>query len=155
MNLTDKQIKRILTAAGAVIQEARHHQLPLALVTKLADLEEATTVKSNILTPTQRLILTTLRDAEDASDFHNAEIVCEGIECWIGYMRISRATVNALVRMVLLHYDKVGGAEHYTINGSGRAALEDENVIERIQHCLATGQSCDERGNPLTFGERS
>lgn len=100
------------------------------------------------LTPTQRRVLTTLRDADDSGDYYSSEIVCDG-ECWLGSKRVARRTVQALVEMVLISYENSGGAEHYTINGSGRATLEDESVIDRIQTALLTNTPCDERGYPI------
>lgn len=50
MQLTDKQIKRILNAAGALAQEAKHHKLPRAVTDNLTELEAATSVEPEGMT---------------------------------------------------------------------------------------------------------
>lgn len=106
-------------------------------------------LNAKILTPRQREVLEKMRAADDAKDYDNAEIVCDGGECWLGDEKLSRRTVDELVGMVLLSFDNLGGAEHYTLNGSARAALDDESVIMRIRAALATGTNVDDRGFPV------
>ena len=49
-------------------------------------------------------ILRLLKDAEDREDWEESEIVCEGAQCWLGSTRVSRATVNQLLRLVGVPY---------------------------------------------------
>lgn len=60
-------------------------------------------------------VLQSLQAAERAENWDHAEIVCDGIDCWMGDERISRQTVNRLVRVVAVSLDDGGGAEHYTL----------------------------------------
>lgn len=79
-------------------------------------------------------ILTQMKDAEDVDDFDDAEIVCEGRSCYVGLDSISKATVNELLRLVLIHDDNDQGSkmERYSLNEEGRAMVADPNYVPKI-----------------------
>lgn len=95
------------------------------------------------LTPTQREVLEMLEGGE--------EIVCDGLECWIGLRRIAARTVSRLLYMCLIREERMGGYRHYSINGTGRAALKDEAVIDRVHAALIRGGSYTETGELVTL----
>lgn len=101
------------------------------------------------LTPREREILAHLQAAEDSGDDYEAEIVCDGGQCWMGSERLRQSTVDSLLRKVCLSHNNLGGADHYTINGTGREALKDESVIDRVQAAMAGGGNVDSRGYPI------
>jgi hypothetical protein len=109
---------------------------------------------AHVLSKAQRRVLETLRDAEDANEKidtiaacdkpeydENDEIVCCGVECWIGMTRISHATVNTLLRLVSISdvSDANGGARRYRINETGRNILADESQISVLVQSLHEG----------------
>jgi hypothetical protein len=105
------------------------------------------------LSKAQRRVLKTLLDAEDANEMiavmatcdkpeydENDEIVCCGVECWIGMTRISHATVNTLLRLVSISdVSDNGGARRYRINETGRNILADESQISVLVESLHEG----------------
>lgn len=84
-------------------------------------------------------VLQSLQAAERAENWDHAEIVCDGIDCWMGDERISRQTVNRLVRVVAVSLDDGGGAEHYTLNGTGRALAEDPALVGDVEAAILRG----------------
>ncbi len=91
--------------------------------------------------PSKRAIevLRSLRAAERAENWDQAEIVCDGLDCWMGDERISRQTVTRLIRVVALSLDDGGGAEHYTLNGTGRALADNPALVRDIEAAIARG----------------
>lgn len=99
------------------------------------------------LTDVQRHVLTKLRDAEDnvteAADpfgYPDYEIVCEGLDCYIGLERTSRRTVNALLNLMAI--SEVGGGGNfarYQINETGRNILADESQIDVVLRSVCEG----------------
>lgn len=86
-------------------------------------------------------VLTQMKDAEDTDDFDDAEIVCEGRSCYVGLDSISKATVNELLRLVLISDDSDGkGVERYSLNEEGRAMVADPDYIPKIVPLLAGGR---------------
>ena len=85
-------------------------------------------------------ILTQLKAAEDDDNLDDAEIVCEGRYCYVGLDSISKATVNELLRVVLIRddSDQNGKLERYSINEEGRAMVNDPNYIPKIVSLLTT-----------------
>lgn len=77
-------------------------------------------------------ILTRLKDAEDADNLDDAEVVCDGRTCYLGLDTVSKAKVFELLRLCLLSYDNSGGSEHYLLNEDGRAMANDPNYIPKI-----------------------
>ncbi|PZR93526.1 MAG: hypothetical protein DI537_10435 [Stutzerimonas stutzeri] len=84
-------------------------------------------------------VLRTLRAAERAENWDQAEIVCDGLDCWMGDERLSRQTVTRLIRVVALTMDDSGGAEHYTLNGTGRALADNPSLVRDIEAAIRKG----------------
>ena len=84
-------------------------------------------------------VLTQMKQAEAEDNLDDAEIVCEGRSCYIGLSSISKATVNELLRLVLIHDDsnQGGGMERYSLNEEGRAMVDDPNYVPKIVKILA------------------
>jgi hypothetical protein len=82
--------------------------------------------------------LARMKTAEDADELADAEIVCEGRECWIGLTKIARRTLNELLRLCLVHDDSEQGkgVERYTLNSEGRAMVADPNYVPMIAKLL-------------------
>jgi hypothetical protein len=111
-----------------------------------AKCDDCTPVK--ILTPAQRRVLEKLRDAEDRAEqaadpysYPEYEIVCEGIQCYIGLERTTWAVVNALLRIMAISDTTSNGESYhrYSINETGRNVLLDESQILSIREALAEG----------------
>ncbi len=79
-------------------------------------------------------VLSLMQRAEDTAEYSDAEIVCEGRYCYVGLKSISKATVNELLRLVLIRddSDQNGKVERYTLNEEGRAILIDSTYIPKI-----------------------
>ncbi|MFC5505363.1 hypothetical protein [Bosea massiliensis] len=84
-------------------------------------------------------VLQSLLEAERAENWDHAEIVCDGIDCWMGDERLSRQTVNRLVRVVAVSLDDGGGADHYTLNGTGRALAENPALVGDVEAAILRG----------------
>ena len=87
-------------------------------------------------------VLTRMKQAEDADELDDAEIVCEGRDCYVGLDSISKATVNELLRVVLIHddSDQGGKVERYSLNEEGRATVKNPNYIPKIVPLLAAAE---------------
>ena len=83
-------------------------------------------------------ILREMHDATVREDFENAEIVCEGIECWLGIRRVACVTVDMLLRLVCLSEDSENKVRRYTINGTGEAVLRRPELVEEIAQALVS-----------------
>lgn len=92
------------------------------------------------LTPAMHLALTELDKAECEERFDDAEIVCDGIECWLGYRRVSYRTVKALLKLMALSFDESGGAQHYTLNDTGRAIQGRPALAKEIYAAVLKGR---------------
>lgn len=101
------------------------------------------------LTTTQRELLKEMASAEDAENYEDAEIVCQGIECWIASRRVSWRTVKALLCCVLISEEGDHGVYRYTINGSGREVLKDDGALARIREALLSGSAVGSDGRPI------
>lgn len=79
------------------------------------------------LSSRQLNVLREMRDAEIADNLEDAEIVQEGRECYRGLVKISPATVAALLRACAISRSQVGsqGVDYYHINETGKQILED------------------------------
>lgn len=88
-----------------------------------------------------RRTLEELRDATDQERYEDAEIVCDGLQCWLGMRRVAWMTVNKLQQFVAISdvSDENGGARRFTINETGREILKDESVIYELMKALRTG----------------
>lgn len=84
------------------------------------------------LTVRQQEVLHIMATTEDIED---AEIACEGIECWIGNKRISYKTVKALLGYILISGWEFGsevGIQYLHINESGKRYLAGEQMLYRV-----------------------
>lgn len=91
-------------------------------------------------------------DAEEKAGNHeDAEIVCEGFICYLGIDRISHRTVTNLLSHCCVSSSKDEGSsmDRFTLNGTGRAALEDNGVPERVRLALISNIAVDQSGSPL------
>lgn len=96
---------------------------------------------SRTLTPAMKRLLVAMRTAEEANDLEDAEIVCDGIECWLGDVRTSRATVNRLLCLTLVSESSWGGGtDVFTINDAGRAVLKRPELADELATALASGR---------------
>lgn len=92
-------------------------------------------------------------DAEEKAGNHeDAEIVCEGFVCYIGVDRISYRTVTNLLShcCISLTTDEGSSIARFGLNGTGRAALEDADVPERVRLALVSKAAFDQKGFALT-----
>lgn len=80
--------------------------------------------------------LAEMREAEVADNHEDAEIVCDGGECWLGLRRVNRNTVNALLEVLAVRHDTLGGADHYTLNDTMAVVAGKPFTIEnnRVVH---------------------
>ena len=85
------------------------------------------------------LCLTEMREAEDAENYEDAEIVCEGIRCWLGDCQVSYSTVQGLLRLVLVSDTSDSGVHRYTINDTGRGVLLRPELAAEVERVLAAG----------------
>ena len=92
-------------------------------------------------------ILTRLKDAEDADNMDDAEVVCEGRTCFVGLDTVSKAKVYELLRLVLISDDSEQGkgVERYSLNEEGRAMVNDPNYIPKIVPLLTADH--DDQGS--------
>jgi len=83
------------------------------------------------LTPRQQEILHLMSGAEDT---YNSEIVCEGIHCWLGTIRVSFKTVKTLLQYVLISGWKFGAntVQYLHINESGKRYLAGERLLYQV-----------------------
>lgn len=81
---------------------------------------------SHLSVAAQRVLARMLK-AEQVEQFDDAELVCDGRQCWVGLEQTSRAVVNELLREALIRdtSDVGKGAERYTLNEDGRRAAVD------------------------------
>lgn len=88
---------------------------------------------------------------EADENWDDAEIVCEGITCYLGGNRTSQKTVNNLIEHCCVSEcsDEGSTLHRYRINGTGKAALEDQSVPDKVRLALLRGIPVDERGDPL------
>lgn len=103
-----------------------------------------------MLTKRAMEVLGLMKAAQDQEDWEGAEIVCSGIDCWLGETRISRSTVTCLVRHVAVSLASEPDAmERYTLSGTGKAILDDPATADRIVAALYAGRNVDATGNPV------
>jgi len=74
-----------------------------------------------------RRVLRLMLEAELAEQFEEAELVCDGAQCWVGLERTSRTIVSELLRRALIRDcgESGKGIERYTLNEDGRRAAVD------------------------------
>jgi hypothetical protein len=79
------------------------------------------------------------REAEE--DAEPAEIVCEGLACWIGTRRTSHALANRLLALMLVgEASDEGGLRRLRLTGPGRAAaVRPERAGDAYRALLSGG----------------
>lgn len=94
------------------------------------------------LSKRQLEILRALIAAEDADDHDHSEIVCDGIQCWLGLTRVHAQTVKSLLMNMLVtrHSDNSGNLFRYTVNGCGRAIAKDPGQYEILLKAIMENQ---------------
>jgi hypothetical protein len=100
-------------------------------------------------------VLRTMKAAEDAGDWEEAELVRDGgREWWLGYETVAPRTVERLVTcMAVSDRSDEGKVRRLALNGTGKAILEDPLVAEAVMTALRTGGAFDERGRPIVCPE--
>lgn len=104
------------------------------------------------LTKAQRRVLEWLREAEDSNTaadtdasraiYDHDEIVCQGIECWIGLERTNWRVVLGLLRLIAIsdrsdEGNSMGGdVRRFRLNETGRNYLKDETQIDAVLTAL-------------------
>lgn len=102
------------------------------------------------MTPAQIRLLFEMSSAKDAGDYADAEVVCCGIECWIGLRRVSWKTLKGLLQWCAISEERESkGVLRYTLNATGEAALDSPEVEQRVKVALASGVQADHCGFPL------
>jgi hypothetical protein len=98
-------------------------------------------------------VLRQMAAEEKAENHEDAEIVCEGFICYLGVERISYRTVANLLSHCCVSSTKDEGSSmaRFSLNGTGRAALQDEGVPERVWLALRSNIAVDQKGFPLAF----
>ena len=77
-------------------------------------------------------ILKKMVAADADEDYEDAELVCEGRECWLGHWRIRRAAVNELLLNCLISdRGEEKGIERFAINEDGRKAAIDRSYVNQ------------------------
>lgn len=95
------------------------------------------------MTARQLEVLRQMADAEKRDDFYNAEIISEGILCYLGDEKISRKTLNFFIDHTLVSLDSFSkeSPQLWTINGSGRLIAEKPELINELFLRLHSGKS--------------
>lgn len=94
-------------------------------------------------------VLSAMAAAERADDIEDAEIACEGLQCWIGCDRISRSTVNALLRLTAVSDTSLSehGIQRYSLNDVGRALHLRPEIEDEVRGMLMRGKQFTIYGN--------
>ncbi len=87
-----------------------------------------------------KLALQDLDQAEREDRLEDAEIVCDGIECWLGLRRVSYRTVKSLLRLTALSFSDLGGGQHYTLNETGRELLKRPELAHDVRLAIFRGK---------------
>ena len=88
-----------------------------------------------------RQVLEDMRTAEQKETYDDAEIVCDGSECWVGLRRISRRTVDGLLRLAAISPEKFDKSSVYVLNDTGRALLKRPELATELRLALYQGRS--------------
>lgn len=99
-----------------------------------------------MLTKRQLEVLQRMAAAEASQNFEEAEIVQEGLVCYLGLDRISCKTVKALIEHVLISLERSGTFCRWTINEAGHLVAKNPALADEIW--LAVQQ-----GRPITFDD--
>ncbi len=94
------------------------------------------------LTPAMLRVMALMAQAEDEERHEDAELVCEGLACWVGSHRTNRGTVRRLLRAMVLRDVSCGeGVERYALNGTGRAALRRPEIVAEVAALVLANRS--------------
>lgn len=88
------------------------------------------------LTNTLDEILREMIAATDREDVENAEIVCEGIFCYLGLRRVHRGSVRRLLTLMAISDRSDGSMERYAVNDMGRAIVRRPAIIQELATAL-------------------
>jgi len=95
--------------------------------------------------PAALRLLQEMLAAEERDDWEDAEVVCEGIYCYVGHRRVHRSTINHLHRyLALCDQSDVKGAQRFGLNEGGRIIARDPAAADQIMAMIM-------RGKPFTF----
>lgn len=86
-------------------------------------------------------VLEDMHKAEQKKRFEDAEVVCDGLECWVGLRRISRRTVDGLLRLTAISPEKFDKSSVYVLNDTGRALLKRPDLATELRLALYQGRS--------------
>ena len=79
--------------------------------------------------------------AESEDRFEDAEIVCDGGECWLGERQVARRTVRGLLNLLAIKEDGYGGgAEHFCLQDIGRALLRRPALADEVEYAVLAGR---------------
>lgn len=92
-----------------------------------------------LITPAMRQVLEDMHQAEQKEAYEDA-IVCDGIECWIGLRRISRRTVDGLLRLIAISPENFDKSSVYILNDTGKAILKRPELAAEIRLALHKGR---------------
>jgi hypothetical protein len=86
----------------------------------------------------------------DDDGYDRTEIMCEGAICYLGMDKISYRTVLNLIEHCCISLNSgEESARRFSINGTGRAALTDPNVPDRVRLAILAQKPVDHLGNPI------
>jgi hypothetical protein len=86
-------------------------------------------------------LLQALATAEEEERWDDAEVTCEGRECWVGLRQTNWRTVNALLRLVALRDVSDTDCVRYAINDVGQLLLEQSGAEDEIRRALYSGHN--------------
>ena len=83
-----------------------------------------------------------LRDMRALQKDDIPEIVCEGLQCWVGQRRTTWAVVNRLLRLCLLrHEHSETGFQRFEPNEETYRVLDDSSYEPMIVEAMRTGKT--------------
>ena len=111
-------------------------------------------MSTEVLTPAMLRVLDGMRAAEERGELEDAELACDGLECWRGDDKTSRATVTRLLQLTLVSPSAwSGGSEVMPLNDAGRAVLRRLDLASELAVALQRGVSFtigpDDRLRPM------
>lgn len=89
------------------------------------------------MTPGARSVLEYLVKHEHTD---KGEIVCERLECWMGYRRVHRKTVNALIDCMAITNSAINGesVQRWVVTETGKQHLKYPGLEEKLFVALRT-----------------
>jgi hypothetical protein len=90
--------------------------------------------------PAYKQILHEMARAEAADELDDAELVCEGLLCFLGERRVSLRSVKKLLQLVAIREDSYSESVHrYTLNDVGRALVRRPELEGEVREALLRG----------------